>query len=227
MSDLGGYGRREATAKSHGGEDRAGAVREIRQFMKCAMAELVVLITFAGVAAAQPVAVPAKLPSVPAAQPAPEGSLSEGLAFGLSFGATVASWTVLGAGISMEQHNSQGARYVFGIGALSTTFAPTIGHWYARRGATRGLGLRLAGAVAVAIGFRLAVACEEDCPAGYSAAFALLLFGGAGLHIAGTIDDVATAPRAARRYNARHERIVVPVVNPAMGSFGLAFSGRF
>lgn len=195
--------------------------------MKCTMAVLVVLITFAGVAAAQPAAVPAKLPSVPVAQPAPEDGLGEGMAFGLSFGAAVASWTVLGAGISMEQHSSQGAPYVFGIGVLSTMFAPTIGHWYAHRSVTRGLGLRLAGTAAVAIGFRLAVACEEDCPAGYSAVLALLLFGGAGLHIAGTIDDVVTAPRAARRYNAQHDRILVPVVNPATGSFGLAFSGRF
>jgi hypothetical protein len=191
------------------------------------MAVLVVLITFAGVAAAQPAAVPVKLPSVPLAQQARGDGLSEGMAFGLSFGAAVASWTVLGAGISMEQHNSQGARYVLGIGVLSTTFAPTIGHWYAHRSVTRGLGLRLAGAAAVAIGFPLAVACEEDCPGGYSAVLALLLLGGVGLHIAGTIDDVVTAPRAARSYNAQHDRIVVPIVNPATGSFGLAFSGRF
>jgi hypothetical protein len=195
--------------------------------MKCAIAVLGVLITFAGVAAAQPAAVPAKLPSAPVAQPAPEDGLSEGMAFGLSFGATAASWTVLGASISMAQHNRQGARYVFGIGVLSTTFAPTIGHWYAHRSFTRGLGLRLAGTAAMAIGFRLVVACEEDCPAGYANLVALLLFGGAAIHIAGTIDDVVTARGAARRYNAQQKRIVVPVVNPATGSFGLAFSGRF
>jgi hypothetical protein len=149
------------------------------------------------------------------------------MAFGLSFGAAVASWTVLGAGISMEQHNSPGASYVFGIGVLSTMFAPTVGHWYAHRSVTRGLGLRLTGTIAVAIGLRLAQACEDECPDGYSALLALLLFGGAGLHIAGTIDDVVTAPGAARRYNAQHDRILVPVVNPATRSFGLAFTGRF
>jgi hypothetical protein len=227
MSDLGGTGGVRARLSRHDGEDRAGAARGIHRFMKCAMAALVVLITFAGVAAAQPAADPAKLPSIPVAQPAPEDRLSEGMAFGLSFGAAVASWTVLVAGISMEQHNSQAVRYVLGIGVLSTTFAPTIGHWYAHRSVTRGLGLRLAGIAAVAIGSRMVVACQEDCPDGYSAVLALLLFGGAGLHIAGTIDDVVTAPRAARRYNAQHERTVVPVVDPATGSFGLAVSGRF
>ena len=194
--------------------------------MKCAMAVLVVL-TFAGVATAQPAAVRAPLPSVPVAQPAPEGGLSEGMAFGLSFGAAVASWTVLGVGISMEQHNSQGAPYVFVTGVLSTMFAPTIGHWYAHRTITRGLGLRLVGTAAVAIGYRLVGDCEEDCPAGYSAVLGLLLLGGAGLHIAGTLDDVVNAAGTARRYNAQHDRILVPVVNPATGSFGLAFSGRF
>ena len=143
MSDLDGTGGVRSRLTRHRGEDRAGAVRGIRRFMKCAMAVLVVRITFAGVAAAQPAAVPAKLPSVPVAQPAREDRPGEGMAFGLSFGAAVASWTVLGAGITMEQHNSQGARYVFGIGVLSTMFAPTIGHWYAHRSVTRGLCLRL------------------------------------------------------------------------------------
>jgi len=195
--------------------------------MKCALGVLVVLITLARAAAAQPAAVPAKLPSVPVAQPAPEDRVSESMAFGLSFGAAVASWTVLGVGLSMEQHDSHRAGYVFGAGVLSTMFAPTLGHWYAHRTVTRGLGLRLAGVAAASIGFKLAVACEEDCGGGFSAVVALLLFGGAGLHIAGTIDDVVTAPRAARRYNAERNRIVVPVVNPATGAFGLALSGQF
>jgi hypothetical protein len=195
--------------------------------MKCALPVLVVLITFAGAAAAQPAAAPAKLSSVPVAQPASEDRVSERMAFWLSFGATAASWTAVGAGISMTQHDSQGSQYVLGMGMLGAMFAPTIGHWYARRTVTRGLGLRLGGTVAVAIGVGLAVVCEEECGDGYSAALALLLYGGTAMFIAGTIDDVATAPRAARSYNANRRRVIVPVVNLDTGSFSLAFAGQF
>jgi hypothetical protein len=188
--------------------------------MKCAVAVLVVVITFAGVAAAQPAAASAKLPSDPVAQPASQDRVSERTAFWLSFGGAVASWTTLGAGISM------GHGYLVGAGMVSTLFAPTIGHWYAHRTATRGLGLRAGGAAAILVGVALVPVCEETCGDGYSAALALLLFGGSALYIAGTIDDVATAHRTARSYNAR-DHLIAPIVNPSTGSIGLAFTGRF
>ena len=54
---------------------------------------------------------------------------------------------------------------------------------------------------------------------------ALLLIA-AGMYIAGTVDDIAMAPTAARRYNARFENVaIVPQLNAHGG--GVAVLGRF
>jgi len=49
-----------------------------------------------------------------------------------------------------------------------------------------------------------------------------------GAYLGGTVYDLATVGTPFERYNARsHQLSVVPVVQPATGSYGLALGGRF
>ena len=48
------------------------------------------------------------------------------------------------------------------------------------------------------------------------------------VYLGGTVYDLATVGTPFERYNARsHQLSVVPVVQPATGSYGLALGGRF
>jgi len=106
----------------------------------------------------------------------------------------------------------------------------SFGHWYAHSLATRGLALRAAGIVGVMLGVTVALA---ECPlfsgdecreSGFAP---VLMVAGAGLFIGGTIDDIATAPGRARRYNQGllSDVTVMPVLSRDVG--GMAMTGRF
>jgi hypothetical protein len=167
-----------------------------------------------------PVPQPAPVSSPPQLTQQPQGDdLGETTAIALSLGGTVASWVMVAA-------SSNGS--LVAIGAFGTLFAPSLGHWYARSYFTRGLGVRLLGVVAVVAGVAVAASecslfsgkCEE------SAAFPILLIGGAALYVGGTIDDIATAPSKVRRYNHRFQNVaIVPVIRG--DSSGFAIAGRF
>jgi hypothetical protein len=108
-------------------------------------------------------------------------------------------------------------------------FAPSFGHWYARHIFTRGLGARWLG---VGLVVSAAVVALEECPlfstreCNQSGLVPILAIAGGGLYIGGTIDDIATAPAAARRYNQRaHDVAVVPVIRRDQG--GVLVSARF
>src|SRR5262245_11382151 len=149
------------------------------------------------------------------AQPSPDDRRSESVALGLSVGGTIASWTMLGIGLATYSYDSphhKAEAAVAWTGILGAVLTPSLGHWYAGRVGTRGLGLRLAGVgfgvLAILSVIRL---CEDECSMAIPGA---LLFTGVGFGIAGTIDDIATAPRAVRRYNQRqHSTSIVPVVH--------------
>lgn len=183
-------------------------------------ASTVAVLGFASPARAQPGTVqpvPASEPSrtYPTAAP-----VSEQTAFGLSFGGTVVSWGLLIAGSSME---SEGLATV---GAIGTMFAPSFGHWYARKPLTRGFGLRAIGVGLATIAFSLVIddIFSEDTDDEGTASMLLLL--GAGAYVVGTVDDIATASSSARAYNTRIENLtVVPTLNAHGG--GLAIGGRF
>lgn len=183
-----------------------------------AVATLAVL-GFASPARAQPgtVAPQPLRPLSPAVEVAP---VSEQTALGLSLGGTVLSWGLVIAGSSMQ---SEG---VATVGAIGTMFAPSFGHWYARKPLTRGFGLRALGVGLATVAFALVIddLFEEGQDDEDTASMLLLI--GAGAYVVGTVDDIATAASSARAYNTRIENLtVVPTLNAHGG--GLAIGGRF
>jgi hypothetical protein len=171
---------------------------------------LVVLMVSATVAVAQPGNTPLGGGSVygPAPTPPPPpppvtgplpGEKSPGIALSLSLGVTVGSYVLAVAG---EETQSDGLSTV---GALGIFLGPTVGHWYAGKGWTDGLTLRLAGLGAVMVGVILLLDCgfEGSCSDGEESPAAIVMVLGAGAYVGGTIYDIATAPGSARAYNAR------------------------
>lgn len=66
--------------------------------------------------------------------------------------------------------------------------------------------------------------CSEDC--NFSAALKDSLYVGIGLYLVGTLDDIATAPGAARAANQRHRDIALaPMIR--RDTSGLMLTGRF
>jgi len=112
-------------------------------------------------------------------------------------------------------------------GVIGLVLGPSVGHWYAAEGFDLGLGLRLGGVVVGLLGVSSARSnCTQpptnECGIGESA-FAVLAAGS--LIGAGAIYDVATAPRAAHRYNREHAITVTPM--PLRAGYGIGLAGRF
>lgn len=199
------------------------------------------LLALAGHASAQtgmtapgpPPARDAETPSAPAPAPVPEGKrLSEGTALALSLGGTALSWGMLIGAVTID--NSPVSRVMGTAGAMGIVAAPTFGHWYADTFLTRGLGLRLGGMLVALAG--VVVAFTEDppclpfgdgsCPAGDDPVVGTaIVFLGAGMFVAGTVDDIITAPRRVQRLNQAHNVAIAPIVT--QHSAGLALGGRF
>jgi hypothetical protein len=167
-------------------------------------------------------------PYAMAPQPRPQpvvahDTVDPGVATGLSLGGTALAWGMLIVA-GRDGNENEGLATA---GAIGTMFAPSFGHWYAHHGFSRGLGLRLVGLTAAVIGFGMALddlLAENDD--GDEGAAAGLMLVGAGLYIGGTIDDIATAGSAARKYNSRFESVgVVPTLNAHGG--GVSLAGRF
>ncbi len=164
-------------------------------------------------------------PPPPATGPLP-GERSPGTALALSLGGTIGAY-VLATGSGLAESEGLAA-----TGALGAFLAPSFGHWYAGDPWTDGLTLRLAGAGGVMVGALLLLGecgfeggdCDETPGA-------VLLYGGAAAYVFGTILDIATAPGAAHKHNARlRERAargwaVAPTFTRDRA--GLAIGGRF
>ena len=114
------------------------------------------------------------------------------------------------------------------VGAI--ILGPASGKWYAGESGGLGIGLRFAGSL-VAVGVFVAAInndCETQSCTDDSNRAAYLALGGAALVVGSTIYDIATAGRAARRYNASH--IVVapaPVSTGGPPGLGLTIGGTF
>ena len=146
--------------------------------------------------------------------------VDEDIAVGLSLGGTVVSWGLLIAGGQMENGG------MATLGAVGTMFGPSLGHWYSRKTFTRGLGLRALGLGAATIAFGMALDNLFEEQQDDESTIAALLLAGAGLYVAGTVDDIATASGSARQYNSRFENVtVVPTANAHGG--GVSLIGRF
>ncbi len=114
------------------------------------------------------------------------------------------------------------------VGAI--ILGPASGHWYAGEAGGYGIGLRFLGTAVAFAGFATAVNsdCETQSCTDDSNRAAYIALGGAALVVGSTIYDIATAGRAARRYNASH--IVVapaPVSTGGPPGLGLAIGGTF
>jgi hypothetical protein len=151
--------------------------------------------------------------------------LSESTAVWLSVGGTAASWGLIVAATQLEGSGAGVAT----MAALCTMAAPGLGHIYADRFATRGLALRAGGA---SIAFLAAILGTLQYGGSgrpsdsRDLATSSMLLGGTALFVAGTIDDIVTAPAAVRRYNRRLRGLAItPVLGPDLG--GVALAARF
>lgn len=153
--------------------------------------------------------------------PAPVADrVSEDAAVGLSLGGTLLSWGLMFAG---GQADSPGLTMA---GAVGTLVAPSLGHWYAHRGMTRGFGIRALGLGMFVVGAAMALDDVFDDTHDDQASGSTLLLLGLGTYVVGTVDDIATAGSAARTYNRRFEDLsVIPTANAHGGGF--AITGRF
>lgn len=213
--------------------------------------------SMAGATAAQaqpaltpPGAAPLQAPAPPATGAEDEredGPKSPGTALAWSLGGTAAAVGLVALGGAMTDRTT-GDPTPLGaglstVGSLTVWVAPSFGHFYADRYWTTGLKVRLGGvlvASAGAIAVFTCVASETDGSGDDQCVLPLLLLGaGAGMVIGGAAHDVATAPRAARRYNARyaaraqgwaaaHLQVAPTLVGSAAGRGpGLVLGGSF
>lgn len=195
--------------------------------MKIAIVTGSILLALAGRASAQPGMEPAGRSAPPPAPNQPGELKSEETALLLSLGGTVASWGLM-LGASQVTDDPEAYSALATAGAIGMMFAPSVGHWYAGKFATRGMGLRALAAVTGLVG--LAVALDQ-CPLFSSEPCdgmtgAILILGSAGLFVGGTIDDIVTAPRRVRRLNRERGGVAIaPTVTHH--SAGLALGGRF
>ena len=195
--------------------------------MRSAVAIGLLVLALTGTASAQPgVTAPnppqQAVPRSPGVQPPPSAEpegweLSESTALWLSLGGTAASWGLIVAATQLTDSGTGVAT----LAALGTVGAPSLGHLYADSFGTRGLGVRLAGAGVAFLGAILRVLETADGGRASGSGELLtggLLYGGAALFVAGTIDDIVTAPAAVRRYNRRlHGVTIAPMIGPDRG----------
>jgi len=156
-----------------------------------------------------------------------EAPKNENTALALSLGGTAASAALVIVG--GEANNGE----MISAGLLSSLLTPSLGEWYAGKLVTPGMGIRAASAVVTVVGLAASLKCldaEGECHTDASAPILV----GAGLigYAGGTIYDIATAPREARRYNDRHAlRLTLaptPLRTPSgQATMGVGIGGTF
>lgn len=203
--------------------------------MKLAIATGSIFFALTGSLAAQPGTTPYAPPPQPAPVPVPVGEeLSEGTALALSLGGTLVPWALAVAAPYVGENSLAAANTISLVSTIGIVIGPSLGHWYAGKYLTPGMGLRLGGGALAIVGGILFFAStfsfghddSDDDSGGGAAAGALIMIGGAGMLVGGTIHDVVTAPRRVRRHNeARAGYAIAPLVTD--GAAGLVLGGRF
>lgn len=152
---------------------------------------------------------PEKPPSLEPAERSPAAALTLSLA-----------GTVAGYGVAAEARTNN---RLAGAGFVLFLVGPTLGQAYAGNTFNRGLAIRAGGLALVYIGAPLSLASHDGCCAISSGSGAALLLTGFLMYLGGSIYEIATAPRAARRFNRAHriEATIAPTTT------GLALAGRF
>jgi hypothetical protein len=205
--------------------------------MKTSIVTGCLLLALAGRASAQPglsPPAPALDPEPPPPAQVPAGEpLSENIALGLSLGGTIASWGLVIGAVYAGRDNQGVSSTMATAGSLGIVFAPSFGHWYADKYLTRGLGLRVAGGLVVLAGAVVALAesplfseSEDSGGSDDPVAGPLIALAGVGLFVAGTVDDIITAPRRVRRLNRERAGFALAPIVTQHGA-GLALGGRF
>lgn len=136
-----------------------------------------------------------------------DGPKSPELAILLSVAGTVAPPLLASAMYGDTNEHETELLWILGTSAL---LGPSLGHWYAGKVITPGLGVR---AVGFALGAAAFGADDLDSAVGLLMLSASCILGGA-------IYDVSTAGRSARHYNFAYATRLMPVVAPTMGPSG-------
>jgi hypothetical protein len=146
--------------------------------------------------------------SVAHADTGEDGPKSPDTALMLSLGGTATSAVLFLGGAS----SNDGGLMMAGLATSLVT--PSLGEWYAGKGLTTGMGIRAVSAAAELAGIAEAFSCidAEDTCSNNNGAAGVLIFGGLIGYAAGTIYDIADAPRTARAYNRAHSYTVTPTV---------------
>jgi hypothetical protein len=156
---------------------------------------------------------------------AEEEERSERTALALSAGGAVASAALVTVAIvDNGQHDELGP--IAGVVTLAT---PSLGQWYAGKAWSRGMTLRVAGGLALGVGYlALLGKCTTHGDPGdgcNETRDGILYLGPGALAVAaGVAYDVVTAPRTARRRNQRDRTVML---TPQPRGLGLAVAGRF
>lgn len=164
------------------------------------------------------------------ADPSDNGSKSEALALGLAIGGTVIGPSLLTIAFTQDENGNRWQAAVvpsFITGCAAIVLGPSLGDWYAGKGWSTGLGLRLGGAAALALGV-VSFYSPEPSSSSFSlfqpsAGTAVFLVAGAGMIVAGTALDLRDAVVATRAHN-RHTLGIAPLVGPMSG---LSLAGSF
>jgi len=184
------------------------------------VAAVLSLVCCARLAQAQPGAAPVASPATAAEDP-----LSPTVGGALSMLGTTAAWTLMFA--SVAQPETRARDTAFALGALGTLVAPNLGHWYAHEAWTPGLTVRVVSLAVGAVGTALVIQNLFENESDANVGAAIVVIAGLG-YLGGTVYDLATVGDSVARYNARsHPLAILPVVQPATGSYGLALGGRF
>jgi hypothetical protein len=190
-------------------------------------AVLAVLVASTSIASAQPA-----LTEPIAITDRSEDAVSPTTATLLSLGGSVVGVATIWMGSKMHGGDTP----IMETGAAIALIAPSSGQWYSRGTAyfTPGLGMRLGGAMIMALGFGAALdnACQGGGPCDVPIRdhnSDTLIGLGAAIAVGGMIFDVATAGSEARKANRERRVSLQPTVMPtAHGTTtGLGLSGAF
>jgi hypothetical protein len=165
----------------------------------------------------------------------PEDVRSPEVGFALSAGGTAVSTGLLIGGLVLSDHvpsSRDAGNKIALVGLASTLVTPSLGEWYAGRGFTTGLGLRLAGAAVTTLGLSQLSICFDECSGSRDNSVAAALIAlGLTSYVVGIGWDIATAPSTVREGNAQRRR---PVITPSVlatpsggAAYGLGVGGTF
>jgi hypothetical protein len=188
------------------------------------------LVCLPGRAAAQPASSPPRPSPSGAPHAEPAATTVRGprrdpaIALVLSLGGTAAAWSLTLAAANRREDSTA----LLATGVAGTFIAPSLGHIYAGAPLTRGLGVRLLGAAVTLVGYYIVVNPEDTGRGEVRPNLGALpvVFVGAALYVAGSVDDIVRAPLRVKRQNRLLDSVgLAPVVRSH--SAGLVVGGRF